>query len=433
MKKVTFLGVFIWVLASSFFLYEFFLQVFLSTVSHEVMHELNLDASSYSLMTAAYFLPYAVMQIPVGILMDKYGARKLLTLAIAVASTGVFWFTFAHSFSVGFSARLLMGFGSSFAYVGLLILSLNWFPKRHFGLMIGLANLLGSLGPFLAGGPLAYLLTLFDNNWRLILLWIACVGAMLALFVGIFVRSSPKRDRKKVIFLDPYKEPLSSKIKKLAFNSQAWFVVLFTAFAYISLPLLGAYWGSPYLQARGFTSTQAASISSMLWVGYASGAPLIGKISDSLKRRKPPMLISACIGVVASFFIVYPETSNLIVSGILFYFIGFASAGCVISYAAISEHVTKNVQGTSIGFNNAMATFFAALIPPIVSFLIEMKTPENIHHYSVSDFQRGLVVMPIFYAIAFFISWLFIKETYCRSQHEVVTARKSGLTGKDML
>lgn len=186
MKKISLVGLFIWGLASLFYLYEFFLQVFLSTISGQIMQEFYLDASDFSIMNAGYFLPYSLMQIPVGILVDRFGARRLLTIAIAAAATGVFWFSKISTFEMGFISRSFMGFGSSFAYVSLLVLALNWFPKKHFGLMVGLANFLGATGPFLAGGPLSLLLNAFDHNWRLILAHISILGFILATCVGFF-------------------------------------------------------------------------------------------------------------------------------------------------------------------------------------------------------------------------------------------------------
>ncbi|MCB1109929.1 MAG: MFS transporter [Chlamydiia bacterium] len=419
-KKLSFLAFFVWWLASLFYLYEFFLQVFLSTVSKQIMQDLHLDASSYSLVAAAYYLPYSLMQVPVGILVDKFGARKLLTLSATSCAIGVFGFSITHHFATAFVGRLFMGLGASSAYVSLLVLALNWFPKKHFALMVGIANLLGAMGPFLAGGPLAYLLTLFHNDWRLIMVSIGVFGIGLATMIGLFVRNSPSRSKYDIIFLNPYQEPLITQLKNLVKNPQAWMIVLFSGFVYVSLPLLGAYWGTGYLQARGLSRTVAASLSSMLWIGYAVGAPLFGKISDSIKRRKTPLMMTSLIGIIASGLIVYFPTHEVFIYGFLFFCIGLASSGCSPAFAAISENVPENLQATSIGFNNSMITFSAALIPPIVSYLIEWGVPEGSHNYTVENFQQGLFLMPIFYAIALIFSLFFIKETYCRSQHEIV-------------
>lgn len=420
-KTITVAAFFIWFLASLFYLYEFFLRVFISTISEQVIEDMQLTAQQFSIMGAGYYLAYSIMQIPVGILVDRFGARLLLSIAVVLASIGGIWFAFAHTFEAGFISRCFMGFGSSFAYVCLLVLALNWFPKTHFALMVGIANLLGSLGPFLAGGPLSLLLDLFNNDWRLVLTLIGGSGILLSIIIGLFVRNAPKRARGEIIFLDPNKESLGRRLLGLSRNHQAWMIVLYAGVVYVCLPLLGAYWGTGFLQARGLTRNVAASISSMLWVGFAVGAPLLGKISDSMRHRKPVMLIAALLGVISSFFIVYWPNTPPLLFGVLFFFIGFASSGISVSFAVVSEQVDSKLHATAIGLNNSIITFLPALIPPIVSFLIQRAAHhQGAAHLSMKSFQSGLFLMPILYGAAFLICLLFIKETYCRSQVEVV-------------
>jgi MFS family permease len=313
-----------------------------------------------------------------------------------------------------------MGFGSSFAYVSLLVLALNWFPKKHFGLMVGLANFLGATGPFLAGGPLSLLLNAFDQCWRLILVYISILGFLLALCVGLFVRNSPGRKKGTVIHLDPYKERLSVRLKLLAKNLQAWVIVLYSGFVYVSTPLLGAYWGTGYLMARGLSQTLSATLSSFLWIGFAIGGPLTGKLSDQMKRRKPILMLCSSLGLIGSLLLLYFPIQEFLFLASFFFLMGFASAGCSIAFATISEHVPGAVQATAIGFNNSMITFFAALFPPIVGFLIEMGTHEKLHIYTATQYETGLILMPGFYCISLILSTFCIRETFCRSQHEVV-------------
>lgn len=420
-EKFTFAGLIIWILASFFYLYEFFLRVFISTISDQVIEEFNLTAQEFSIMGAGYYLTYSLMQIPVGILVDRYGARILLTIAVILASIGGVWFAFAHDFKIGFISRCFMGFGSSFAYVCLLVLALNWFPKKHFGLMVGIANFLGAFGPFMAGGPLSLILTLFHNNWRYVLVIIGVSGIALAIAIGIFVRNAPSRRKGEIIFLDPYKESLSTRLLLLIKNPQAWFIVLHAGILYVCLPLLGAYWGVSFLKARGLTRDVAASISSMLWVGFAIGAPLTGKISDSIKRRKPLMLFCAFLGIVASGLAVYWPTTPILVYGTLFLCIGFASSGISVSVAIISEHVESKLHATAIGLNNSITTFLAAIIPLIVSSFIQYSVKNgNDSALTVANFKAGLFLMPIIYLISFLICLFFVRETYCRSQFQVI-------------
>lgn len=422
-QGLSFQGICIWSLAALFFLYEFFLRVFVATLSDDVILSLHLTAQQFAVMGAGYYLVYSFMQLPVGVLVDRFGTHMLLTIAVFLASLGGFWFAFTKGFLSGFLSRCLMGFGSSFAYVSLLILALNWFPRRHFGFMIGIANFLGAVGPVLAGGPLASLIEIFNNDWRLIVGSIGVFGFILSMGIGVFVKNSPRREKGTVIHLDTPKETLWRRLAPLFRYSQVWITMLFSGFIYVCLPLLGAYWGTSYLQSQGFSRAMAASISSMMWIGLGCGSPVLGKISDMIKRRKPPLYICALLGIIVTIWVVYIPIENRWIYMILFFLIGFASGAQSVSFALIAEHVSSKLHATAIGMNNTMITLFAALFPPIVSFFIGRSASlrkASIEQFLPVDFQAGFFLMPIFYLCAFFIAVFLIRETFCRQQFEVI-------------
>lgn len=428
-KTQFFLPVFIWGLAALFFLYEFFLRVFVATISDTVISDLDLTAQQFATMGSGYYLIYGIMQLPVGILVERFGARFLLTIATFLAGLGGFWFAFTGGFLSGFLSRCFMGFGSSFAYVCLLVLALNWFPRRHFGLVVGISVFLGALGPMLAGGPLALILKIFHNNWRLVIGVIGLFGFFLAGIIGFFVRNAPPRRRGQIIHLDPYKDPLFKRLKAIALNPQVWFIGFYSGFIYVCLPLLGAYWGVNYLQSRGMSKSIAASITSMLWIGLAIGSPLLGKISDLIKRRK--LILSACalIGIVVTIFAVYLPINSRPIYAALFFFIGLASSAQTISFAAIAEHVPPKLHPTAIALNNTVCVLSAAILPSFVSYFVGRSAAaqgEIEGQFQLIDFQAGFFLMPIFYGVAALFSFFFVRETFCRQQFETVKiARKS--------
>jgi len=427
-RSPLFLGMFIWGLAALFFLYEFFLRVFVATISDAVIADLDLTAQQFATMGAGYYLVYSIMQLPVGILVDHFGARLLLTIAVFLAGLGGFWFGFVHGFFDGFISRCFMGFGSSFAYVCLLVLALSWFPRKHFGLMAGIANFLGAVGPILAGGPLAFILTLFHDNWRLVIGGIGAFGFLLAILIGVFVRNAPPREQGKMVHLEPAKETLAVRLRSLLHNPQVWFIVIYSGFIYVCLPLLGAYWGTSYLQSRGFSRTVAASIASMLWIGMGVGAPLLGKLSDTMKRRKPSLYCCALLGIIITICTVYLPVESRLLYMVLFFLIGFASSAQSVAFAIIAEHVPSKLHATAIGINNTMIMLFAAILPPIVSSFIGRSVAahhETAGYFLPDDFKAGFFLMPIFYLCAYLIATFFIRETYCRQQFEVVKVKKA--------
>lgn len=421
--RVPFLGIFIWSLATLYFFYEFFLRVILGTIATEVMFDLQISAERFAMIGSAYYLTYSLMQTPVGILVDRFGVRLLLSIACLICNIGVIGFVMAKGFALALVARLLIGFGSSFAFVCLLVLTLNWFPRKHFAFIIGITQFLGAVGPILAGAPLAFALSKTNNNWRLILSFIAVFGIALNLLLALFVRTSPKGKASEIIFLSKT-EPLYDKLRELVKNSQVWWTVFYAGTVYASLPLLGAFWGTSYLETKGFSRPTAAFITSMLWIGLAVGSPTFGKFSEKIKRRKVPLIIAGFLGLVISSFVLYsPTTSKIFLCG-LFLLIGFAGAGQSVSFAAISEHVPRKLHATAIGCNNTLVMFFGSLVPPIASSLIQWGSPPGSRIFTEQAFERGFLVIPFLFLIASMIALFGVKETYCRQQHEVFPLEK---------
>ncbi len=421
-KKISFIGLAIWSLTTLFFFYEFFLRVVLGTFASKLMLDLHLGAEEFSILGAAYYITYSLMQTPVGLLVDKFGVRLLVTVATAICAFGVLWFSFSDTFIPALISRFLIGFGSAFAFVSLLVLALNWFPAEQFSVFSGTAQFLGAIGPLLAGGPTAILLEALHGDWRLILLWVGIFGVFLSVMLGFFVRNKPKGSKKKIIYIETT-EPIKQRLSQLLKNNQVWIIVCFAAFAYVSMPLLGAYWGTTYLESRGFNKSSAATITSMIWLGLATGSLTLGKISDIFKRRKPVLCLSTLLGAVISAVILYFSPNDQIILIPLFFLLGYASSAQVVSFPTITEHVPAKLKATAIGFNNTAITLFAGILPPFASSLIQDARELTPHPtgilYTQSDFTIGLSMMPIVYIIAFFLALFGIRETFCRPQQEV--------------
>lgn len=411
------IGGLIWSLAIFYYFFEFFLRVFLGTIASDLMSSLKITPEQFSLIGSAYYITYSALQMPVGIMVDRFGARRLLTIACGVCTVGVFWLASAQSFLPALFSRFLIGFGSAFAFVSLLVIALNWFPQKHFGFLSGVAQFLGAVGPMVAGAPLVYILSLVNNNWRFITICLGFFGLVLTLLIGFFLRNKPKREEKKLVYLQP-NIPIYTQLGQLLKINQIWWIILYAGCIYVSMPLLGAFWGTSYLKARGYPLMNAAFIISMIWLGMAISCPLFGKISDTIHRRKPALIIVAIIGLIFSSLILFSPIKNYYAVLFMFLFFGFAAGGQSLSFAVISEYVPLDLKGTAMGINNTMIMLFGALVPPIVTSYMQSLSGGS-GTFTIVDFEIGLSIMPILYLVALLIAVFGIKETYCHQQNEV--------------
>lgn len=416
--KITVLGFIIWLLAALFFLYEFFLRTFVGTVAHQIIPDLHLNAETFSLLGTAYFISYGLMQIPVGILCDKFGVKKIMIFATLVCALATFMFAHSNGFAMAFVGRLFMGFGSSFAFVSLLVVALTWFPHRYFGLFAGLSQFIGTMGPLLAAGPLMTMITDLHETWRTALANIGMFGVVLAVLIFFIVRNKPKHKTGSVQYIQR-PESLKQQLKRLMHNRQAWFIAIYSGFVYVSIALLAAVWGPDYLESRGFSQVAAAYIISVSWIGYAIGCPLFGALSDFMRKRKPSLVYCSFIGLIATVMIMFWPFANKLVYGAMFFLLGLAAAGQNVGFAAISEHVDVRIKSTALGLNNSTMTTLSAFLPLLVGWLITVSAGEKAISFSPHDFMLGFAVMPVLYIIAAVVSMFFIKETYCKPQRGI--------------
>lgn len=414
-------SLFIWALSILFFFYEFFLSVLPATISSSIVEGLNINIEQFAIIGSGYFLTYAFMQIPVGILLDRFSFRVLVTLAAGLCAFGTLCFAFSQGFMSAFVSRLLTGLGSSFGFVGLMVVTLNWFPKKYFAFMLGWGQFLGAIGPLVAGVPIALLLKSVHGDWRFIFLFVAIFGFILTGLIGVFLKSK-KKDPDAIVFIDKTTS-IIRQIKEVFERPQIWWTMAYSSLLYVSLPLIGAFWGTAFLESKGFDKPTASLITSMIWIGLAIGCPFIGKFSEKYKRRIPFFALCAALGVISSLFILFGGVINKYFLGFLFFIVGFAGSGQSLSFAVIAENAPKKLRATALGMNNTSIMGVASIIPPIVTFIIKHYTTGN--KITLQAFEKGLIVIPICFIVALIISLLGIKETFCRQQRELHIIKKT--------
>ncbi len=187
--KGGFYAALIWSLAALSFGYAFFHRVAPSVMVTDLMTEFAIGGAMLGVLSALYFYPYVLLQIPLGALLETVGARILLTLALCTAGAGSLLFGFADSLYMAYFGRILIGIGCGVGFLGSLALAARWFPPSRFGFLAGLTMFIGMGSGILAQGPLA----LFVGNygWRTSLLMLGAFGFVLAAVIFLLVRNQP--------------------------------------------------------------------------------------------------------------------------------------------------------------------------------------------------------------------------------------------------
>lgn len=412
-------GSIIWLLAGLFFLYEFFIRAFMGSVAEPLQASLMLSPAQFSMIASAYYFAYSPMQIPVGLLMDRFGARVLLSCGGLLCALGALLFSHAHSFEAAWLSRFLMGMGSSVGFISLLTVAINWLPKRFFGSFAGMAEVLGMIGPILSGAPLAFWLISTNNNWREILFDVAIIGIVLTIFLALIVRNRPAHAEAAFI---KKRDSLSlwQRLKLLVKIKEVRIIALYAFFIYGGIPLLGETWGTPYLQSRGFSLTEATSMIAFLWLGMGFGSPVVGLVSDVLRRRKLVLALCALLGLGVTVLFTLLSSHSLIPYMVLLFFIGVAAGGQTLSFAILAESVPVAMQGTAMGFNN-MAVMLGGLLSQSIAGLILNHfwkgSGESVIMLPLRGYQWCFGLVLVFFVGALLMC-VFLRETHAQPSVE---------------
>ena len=284
----------IWGLGAAFFFSEYLGRVTPGVLVPELSQEFHVNALMLGALSSMFMWPYIIMQMPVGMLVDRYGPHKLLTVTAALTGLGCMAFAVAHGLLVAQLGRFLMGFGASFAFVGALKLATMWFCPTRFGLLAGFTQALGMLGAALGAGPLSAMVE--GLGWRKTMWLIGGILMVIAVLIGLMVRDNPKLHHGEPEPSEEYGShiPFMVAFTRVLKNPQTWFNGLYVGLIYAPTGAFAELWGTTYVQHNnGLSKIVAAQAISCIFLGWAIGGPLAGLLSDWIKRRKPVMFASA--------------------------------------------------------------------------------------------------------------------------------------------
>jgi len=338
----------IWGLAASFFLADYFVRVSTGVMTTELMRAFNVAAWGLGMLSAFFYYPYMVMQLPVGLLVDRYSIRFLLTCMVILTGLGCAFFATAPTLGMAELGRFLIGFSSSFAFVSALKLASEWFEPRRLGLMAGLTQAAGMLGAAIGDAPVSLLVHAI--GWRNAMWAMSSVFVLLAVLIVLIVRDHPSQARAVKTKVESSLS-LWMSLRRILSNSQTWLNAGYAAFVYATTAAFGELWGVSYLEhVHGLSAIDASMGVSLIFIGWAVGGPLMGWCSDKVGLRRPFMYFSAICGGLLFVILLYaPHLSRWEINLILFCF-GLTNTGVGIAYCMATEINPRSVVGASIAF-----------------------------------------------------------------------------------
>jgi MFS family permease len=400
----------VWGIAALFYLAGFYHRVSPAVMTEELMRTFDISAASLGNLSAFYFYFYVAMQIPTGILIDSWGARKLLIAGSVAAGAGALIFGSTNDFAVACAGRAIIG-GAT-----------HWFPARRFAMLSGLGLLFGNIGALTAQVPLRLAIQRF--GWRPVVFVSAGVVLAVGVLAMLFVKNDPvddgflsyapvavqRKDVKVWELLKGFKRIFSYRNTWLIFFAQGGLVGSILAFT--------GLWGAPFLRTRyGLQATKAAGVCSVMIVCWAVASPICGALSDKIGRRKPIYVAGCVLAVIGWSSMFYINDLPLWVFIAIAALTSLVSGAVVIGFAMSKESVPTQFLGTISGTTNIGNMIGPMLLQPGIGWILDKNwsgtVVRGVHQYDLHAFRIGFLLM---------IGWLLLssvllsltKESYCR-------------------
>lgn len=404
---------FIFFLAASFYLYEFVLQVAPSVMAESMMKTFGVTGQGFGVISAFYFYAYAPSQLPAGVLYDRYGPRKLMTFAIILCALGSAFFASTDSVLTACIGRFLIGIGSAFSFIGVLVLISRWFPPNYFAILAGIAQLMSSVGAMFGEMPLASLIGLV--GWRNASFILSAIGFILAGFFWIFIRDYPHQQNQTIP--NHYLKDEWKRLVVVCKHAHTWIIGGYAFAIWTPIAVFAALWGVPYLQEKFQISVLAASgLCSMIWLGIGIGSPLLGWFSDRVESRRTALIISSVLGLTATLLLLYWPDLSYNFTYLVLFVLGLGAGGQTVSFAVVKENNSPEYVGTASGFNNLSVLIGGAIFQPLVGYFLQQtdswRLVNGVHVYSVSSYQTALLVMPLCFLASLIIASFILKESH---------------------
>lgn len=362
------------VILNAVYFFVYFHRVSTAVLAPYLMEAFSASGTSLGAMSSAYFYPYALSQPAVGMLTDRFGARKVITFSTSIGFLGALLFGFAPTLLWAAIARALIGFGAAGVFVPALKVLLPWFGPGAFAQMNVLLLAVGNMGAIMASTPFAWLMQ--QVGWRFSFFLIAAVISSLAILSWAFIQDSP-----------PHYTPQTEEKKTNLFSARGGFTdilknPLFWIMASLFFTYAGPFstfqglWGYPFLiDVFGYDKLAAGNLLMIIAFGVIVGGPAMGYLTDKTFSRNKRQFLSACLAIqVLNWFgiVFLSRAFGAFALGCVLFIMGMMLAGTLsVVWSIVREEFPPERMGTAMGFLNPAPFLGVATFQPLTGYLMD--------------------------------------------------------------
>lgn len=368
----------------------------------ELSDKFSVTAIGLGALSAFFYYPYILMQIPVGMITDKFGPKKVMMLAAFITGVACIIFALANSLTLAIIARMLMGFYGAFAFVGTLRLAINFFTPSIFAMLTGITQAMGMLGAAVGEAPMSIYVHYVGVDAAMLSF------AVLFFIIGFLMLWMLKHSITEHQFTAISTVKISHGIKQIIKNKALWLNCLFIGCLYGPTTVFAEMWGTSFTASfRGLSHTDAAFTTSLIFIGMVFGCPLFGFL-NSICNALHLMRLSAFMCLILMIVIIYVPGLSLFKLQVIYFCYGICNAGIIPSYNRSALLVPRQYSGIALGITNMFSVLLGAISIQLVGILIHLVSNnemQNTHTYPAEIYQRIFLLIILLFCICLALSF----------------------------
>jgi len=390
----------VWLVASVFYAYQYVLRVLPNIMLTDIMQQFHINAAIFGQFSGVYYIGYSLVHIPIGIMLDRYGPKRIMTECILLTVIGLLPILFSTHWVYPIVGRALIGIGSSAAILGTFKIIRMTFSEQRFTRMLSFSVTIGLIGAIYGGGPINY----FDNllGYQAVVKILALLGLLLAAVTYIIVPHQTKQEKSSVL----------ADIKEVLGTSKVIWSCIFAGLMVGPLEGFADVWGTAFLkQVYHLNGSVAASLPSLIFIGMCFGGPVLSLIAEKTGNYLATVIGAGILMALSFFGLITGQLPATLIS-ICFVLVGICCAYQIIAIYNASTYVPPRVAGLTTAVANMIIMSFGYALHTLISTTINFMGGPNV----TKAFIYGVAVIPILVSIGIigFITILWQERTYIK-------------------
>lgn len=369
----------IWAIASIFYAYQYIIRVMPSVMKIDLMDQFSINEAMFGQFSGVYYIGYALFHLPIGIMLDKYGPKKVMSICMLLVAIGLMPIIFSEKWIYPVIGRLFIGIGSSAAILGAFKIIRMCFSKENFTSMLSICVTIGLFGAIYGGAPVKIMSD--KLGYKIVVEIFAILAIVLA---AITYKVMPELEKKEI------DEGILKKLATVFGNKKVMAICLCSGLMVGPIEGFADIWGPAFLiEAYGFDNSLATFLPSLIFFGMCFGAPVLSFIADKTGRHYGA-IIGAGIFMLVVFSLLITKMIGQIGMSVGFFIVGICCAYQIVAIYKASTYVPDYVSGLTTAVTNMIIMVFGYAFHSVIGIVVQFFVDSD----KVRAYIYGIGVVP---------------------------------------